>query len=152
MGEWAFLGPSISRLSCYRQLLSRAHNGETVLEVGACFGKDLRLFASNGIAPSQLFATDVNRELWDLGFELFRDKHKLKDQFVPGDFLDPLIVVDLQRLQGHAGGIDMFILCQFLHPFSWDRQVQAGLNIVRLSKPGSIVVGYQRGLDHQVEP
>jgi len=86
-----------------------------------------------------MYATDISAELWDLGYDLFRDKDKMGATFIQGDFFNRMS--DLQLLKGR---MDIIIACQFLHLFDWDRQVIAAKRIVELSRPGSVLVGYQR--------
>ena len=86
-----------------------------------------------------MYASDISHELWNLGFELFRDRDKMKAVFIEGDFLR--LDSELCQLNGQ---IDIIISCQFLHLFDWDKQVVAIKRIIELSRPGSVVIGYQR--------
>ena len=95
--------------------------------------------AADGVSTHNMYATDISVELWDLGFDLFRDKDKLEATFIQADFLDSKS--DLQRLNGLT---DIIIACQFLHLFDWERQVVGMKRIVELSRPGSVLIGYQR--------
>ena len=135
-----FLLPFIPTLPQYPKILARARAGATVLDLGCCFGQDLRLLAADGAPPQNMYASDLKEELWQLGFELFRDREKMCAKFVQADIFDP--DSDLVRLSGQ---MDIIIASQFLHLFDWKKQVLAMKKVVELSRPGSTLIGYQRG-------
>ena len=92
-----------------------------------------------------MYASDINQQLWQLGFELFRDEGRMCATFFQGDILDP--ESDLKQLSGE---IDIIIASQLLHLFGWEQQKTAMKSILRLSRVGTTLVGYQRGqLQHQ---
>lgn len=86
-----------------------------------------------------MYASDISGELWQLGFELFNDREKMVAEFIQADIFDTH-----SSLEKLSGRIDIIIVNQFLHLFDWEGQIAAMKTIVKLSKPGSIVVGYQR--------
>ena len=139
VGQWMFLLPSISAFPTYPSIVARARHGATVLDLACCFGKDLRLLASEGVSTDKMYASDIKAELWELGFELFKDKHKMNAQFIQADIFNPQ-----SQLQQLDGEIDIILTCQFLHLFNWEQQVVAIRRIIGLSRPGTLVVGYQR--------
>lgn len=96
--------------------------------------------AADGVSTQNMYGTDISTELWNLGFDLFRDKDKMEAKFTQADILDSKS--DLQQLNGR---MDIMIACQFLHLFDWEGQVKAMKRIVEFSRPGSVVIGYQRG-------
>ena len=140
VGEWMFLLPFIPKFSQYPRILARAQAGAAVLDLGCCFGQDLRLLAADGAPTHNMYACDIKEELWQLGFELFRDREKMRARFVQADIFDP--DSDLVHLSGQ---MDIIIASQFLHLWDWKRQVLAMKRVVELSRPGAILVGYQRG-------
>ncbi|KAL4925053.1 class I SAM-dependent methyltransferase [Aspergillus undulatus] len=113
IGLWMFLLPGLAGFPQFESIVARARQPQSVI---------------------QMRAVDVVPRLWELGFELFRDKDKMHAQFIEGDFL--------AAAQGKA---DVVIALQFLHLFSWERQIAAAERIVALSKPGTIFAGYQQG-------
>jgi len=173
VGTWLFLLPSISRLQpAYSNVLKRASSASfspanpfTVLDLGCCFGQDLRRLAADGLAPSappsstslsssssvRFVAIDLHRELWDLGFELFRDRELMQPprqpnvSFVQADWLEPSKEATREIEVAVGGGADLVIACQFLHLFSWAQQVRAATRIVSCTRAGAVVMGYQVG-------
>ncbi|KZT55762.1 hypothetical protein CALCODRAFT_498236 [Calocera cornea HHB12733] len=89
---YMFATTSISRPGGYGKalLLGKQREGAILLDVGCCFGGDVRMAALDGFPPEQIVGTDLHAEFWDLGFELFRDsKETMPATFLPGDFFDP---------------------------------------------------------------
>ena len=136
--------PSISSFPEYSKVLARAQAGDSVLDLGCGLGQDLRLLATDGAPPANMHAIDVSRDLWDLGFELFNDREKMTATFVEANVLDS--VSGLEKLKG---SFDVIIANQFIHLFDWEGQVSVIKRIVELSRPGTMLIGYQRA---QVPP
>ena len=114
--------------------------GASILDVGCCFGQDLRHMAADGAPTQHMYSSDIVPEFWDLGFDLYRDFSSFKAQFIEADILNP------GSLYAHLNGkIDIILVNQVLHLFDWDRQVKAAKNMVSLSRLGTWVVGYQIG-------
>ena len=135
-----FLLPSITTFAEYPEVLQLARSNATILDMGCCFGQDLRLLAADQVPTQRMYATDIQRELWELGFEMFRDREKMHATFIQADVFDPCS--NLARLDGQ---VDIILACQFLHLFNWEGQMTAMKRIARLSRPDCLVVGYQRG-------
>ncbi len=81
-------------------------------------------------------------DFMELGYDLFRDKDKLKSQFIAAGIFDE--DSDLKLLDGK---IDIIHTGSFFHLFTWDEQVQIAKRVVRLlkPKPNSMVIGRQFG-------
>ena len=77
-----FLLPSITCFPAYSQFVARTKAGATVLDLGCCFGQDLRRLVADGGSMDNMYASDLNRELWDIGFDLFRDRDRMKARFI----------------------------------------------------------------------
>lgn len=96
--------------------------------------------ASQGVPTDNMYASDLIGELWELGYELFSDKDRMKGQFIQADVFD-----DNSPLSQFNGKMDIVIANQFIHLFDWKKQVIAAKRIIGFtSGPGAIVIGYQR--------
>lgn len=135
-----FCFSSISRFAKYPDILRRALNGACILDLGCCFGQDLRLLAADGVPTNNMYASDLHSDMWTLGFELFGDEDRMHAQFIQADIFETSPGLDALE-----GKIDILIACQFLHLWDWDQQLVAMRRIARLSNIGTVVVGYQRG-------
>lgn len=97
----------------------------------------LRQLVFDGASANRLFGADLEPRFMEVGYELFRDKKKLRSMFVACDVLegaenntaaeDPLKLLDGKMTVIHA--------TSFFHLFGWNDQVIAGKRIVRLLKP-----------------
>jgi len=63
--------------------------GGNLLDLGCCFGQDLKKLIHDGAPASSLFVADLRSEFIELGYELFLDKHKIGVQFLIADIFDP---------------------------------------------------------------
>jgi SAM-dependent methyltransferase len=131
----------------YPSLLSRLKSeNQAFLDLGCCFGQDLRALAAAGAPLQNLYATDLRRDFWELGYELFKDKETLKSRFIEGD-----VMADESTTEGGLkeldGKINIVYAGSFLHLFDYAGQFKVCERIVRLLKPvkGSVVLGRQSG-------
>ncbi|OTB04256.1 hypothetical protein M426DRAFT_59074 [Hypoxylon sp. CI-4A] len=118
--------------------------GATYLDVGCCFGQDLRQLVHDGIPSDRLTGLDVAGALMELGYDFFRDRETLKSKFVVAD-------VFKGSEQGSAWtqlqetGVDVIHCSAFFHLFTLEEQVAAAKQLVGLIKKGGIIVGRQLG-------
>ncbi|KAI1193204.1 hypothetical protein F5X97DRAFT_315012 [Nemania serpens] len=97
MGTFRFLELDLARHDAYKEhvlapLRQPAVPGKPeplFLDCGCCLGQDVRKLAVDGVPPDRLWASDIEPRFIELGFELFRDAHKLpRDHFLcPGNLL-----------------------------------------------------------------
>jgi ubiquinone/menaquinone biosynthesis C-methylase UbiE len=143
IGRWRFLDLYVTSTPQYPTLIERLKGGDSLLDVGCCFGHILRQLAHDGAPASNIAGTDLRPEFVDLGYELFRDRDTFAAPFITGDILDPantsLAVLD--------GKYDILHTASFFHLFGWDDQVRVGERIVRFFKPDAdaLVLGRQVG-------
>ncbi|MCJ1270149.1 hypothetical protein MMC22_010045 [Lobaria immixta] len=140
VGLWVFLHPVVSNFAEYENALSRVKAGASVLDLGCCFGHELRRLAADGAPTENMYASDIHPELWDIGYDLFRDRQSMKARFIQADIFDPA-----SPLGDLKGKIDIFIICQFFHLFGWEKQIEVGKKIVEMSRPGAQLIGYHTG-------
>ena len=133
MGRFRFLDLSISLHELYPTILSRLTTSSPppkFLDFGCCFGQDIRKLITDGVSGENLYGADLRSEFIELGYELFRDKDKLKARFVQGDVLaeggaaaEALLELDGKR--------DVIYAASFFHLFSWTDQVRVAIRMAR---------------------
>ena len=143
----------------FQVILSKLQSGATMLDIGSCFGQELRFLAAAGTPTENMYATDLISDFWPVGYDLFQDKHKFQATFIKDDFLSDWTTRQYgtsednhadppergQGLERLKGKVDVMYAGAFLHLFDWKQQVQAAQRIVALSRPGTILAGYQIG-------
>ena len=137
-------------------VLPRLKSGDSLLDLGACLGQDLRKCIFDGAPADKLYASDLFSEYEDLSYELWRDR----DTFPSHHFLtDDVLATNDRFTQGSLmtnlgpGQTDMIAINMFLHLFDYDNQLRVATRILRLlsHKPGSMVLGSQAGVLEPVE-
>ena len=113
-----------------------------LLDVGCCFGQDIRKLVADGAPARNLYGCDLRSGFLDLGYELFRDRGRLESRFMTADVFD-----ERGELRELDGRVDIVHAASFLHLFGWDDQVQVARRLVKLLRPrkGSLVLGRQVG-------
>ncbi|KAL8671555.1 MAG: hypothetical protein Q9168_003940 [Polycauliona sp. 1 TL-2023] len=145
IGQWVFLLPRMLQSPWYPAILHRLlqQQSSSILDIGCCFGQDLRFLAAAGVPSDRMRASDIEASFWDLGFDLFRDRESFKARFIQANILDkesPLAVV--------RGKVDILLANQVFHLFNRERQVAMAKNIVGLGSRDAWVVGWQVGSSH----
>lgn len=135
VGKFRFLDFSISSHPLYSTVVARLKDSsECLLDLGCCFGQDIRRLVADGVPGENLYGADLQPGFMELGYELFKDKDRLKSHFMVGDVFDDEGEggIELKKLDGK---IDIVHAASFFHLFSWDQQVQVGTRVVRLLNP-----------------
>ena len=144
-----FLDLSISLHPLYPTVLARLKNtvnSELFLDLGCCFGQDIRRLVADGVPDEKLYGADLRLEFLELGYELFQDKGSLKAHFLEGDIFEEDDEAEGgKELSKLNGKIDIIYAAAFLHLFDWEEQVRAGTRMVRLMTENSLVFGWQLG-------
>lgn len=143
IGKYTFLDFSISQAGEYADVLQRVKHGDQLLDLGCCFGQDVRKIVYDGAPAQNITAAELEQGFIDMGYELFKDRHTLGSRFVVGDFF----TMDDTKLQ--PGLFDIVHSASFYHLFNWDEQVGVIAKTVRLLKqtPGSMIFGRQYGVE-----
>ena len=123
-------------------MVTRLKAGASVLDLGCCFGQDLRYLAFDGVPTTEMFASDIVRGFWDLSYDLYCDASRMKAKFIEADILDLEISPHLMELRGR---LDIILANQLFHLFDWNRQVKVAVNLVKLSNPKTWIIGHQIG-------
>ncbi|RDA84551.1 hypothetical protein CP532_3765 [Ophiocordyceps camponoti-leonardi (nom. inval.)] len=130
IGLFWFLDFGISELPVYDEVKERIISGEKFLDLGCCFGQDMRKLIADGVPQSNIYGSDLDMRFIDLGYEVFRDRHSLRSKFIQADILDD--DSDLNQLKGQLGIISAQSL---FHLFPWNRHVEIAKRIISLFNP-----------------
>jgi len=118
-------------------------NGERLLDIGCCFGQDIRKIVFDGAPSENIYGTDLHGGLMDAGYDLFLDRGTLRSTFVAADIFEPSSA--LTQLEGQ---MDIIYAGSFLHLFDWENQVAVAKRLSALlrAQKGSLVIG--QGFGH----
>lgn len=134
---------AISASPYYPTMLRRLKSGnENFLDLGCCFGQELRKVAADGAPSARLYACDLRPEFFELGYKLFRDRGSLASTFIAADIFNPPAA-----LTSLYGSFDVIYAGSFLHLFGYAEQVKVCMQIVKLlrDRPDSALLGRQVG-------
>ncbi|KZV97531.1 hypothetical protein EXIGLDRAFT_607962 [Exidia glandulosa HHB12029] len=152
----------ISRFAIYQDFLQlpTVRRDAVLLDLGCCFGNDARKAVADGFPASQVIASDLRPEFWDLGRKLFRSSTDIR--FIPGDvfqdsFLGPDLVQGGTEDTAHAlnnavesaslnplyGKVSAIHASAFFHLFNEAQQehIARRLALLLSPEPGSIIFG-----------
>lgn len=150
IGRFRFLDLGMPKLDEYAEIVERVRAGEKILDLGCCFGQELRgLIHDAGLADTRnTFASDLNGEYWELGLGLFGDKDRIETTFVAADIFDESDGPGNGIRRFEEIGMDIIYAGSFLHLFEWDEQVRICKRLMRIleDKAGGLIVGKQSGL------
>ncbi|KAE9976507.1 hypothetical protein EG327_008008 [Venturia inaequalis] len=143
IGHFRFLTLSLSQNPRYGEILERLKMGETLLDVGCCFGQELRKLVHDGVPSKQLYGIDLESIFVNFGYELFRDREKFEAAFLSGDMFQH----SPDSFESLAYKIDVAWASSFLHLFGWEDQLSLCIRIVGFlkRKKGSMILGRQLG-------
>ncbi|KAK6220778.1 hypothetical protein LQW54_001970 [Pestalotiopsis sp. IQ-011] len=116
--------------------------GATYLDVGCCFGQELRQLVLDGLPPENLIGIDIAGALIEHGYELFLDR-QLESRFGVIDVFkgpDQPMWAEIEER-----GVDVLYCSAFFHLFPLQDQVAAAKLIARLVKKDGVLVGRQIG-------
>lgn len=104
----------------------------------------------DGVPSENLYASDLRRDFFDIGYDLFADAGTLKSSFIEADIFDD----ESALVQSLADKVDIMNAASFFHLFSWDHQISISKRVVSLlrAKPGSLLIGRQVGRVNPPDP
>ncbi|KAK0724656.1 hypothetical protein B0H67DRAFT_598167 [Lasiosphaeris hirsuta] len=145
IGVFRFLDFPACLSPIYPEVLARVSDGETFLDLGCCFGQDIRKLVQDGAPSDNIIGVDTEARFIDLGYELFDDRNKLKARFETGD------VFAEDFLSKYRGKVDIIFLGSFLHLFTFDQQVAIVAQLEKLLRPvpGSLVFGRHMAIEEK---
>ncbi|KAI0662440.1 hypothetical protein C8Q70DRAFT_559967 [Cubamyces menziesii] len=161
--RFVFVRSTLPRIPGYDRLLKlgREHKGAILLDIGCCFGNDVRHAAADGFPVKQIVASDLHAEYWELGHKLFRTTNEtFPAKFIPGDVFDPAHIevvpptycpatdatpdlptsTSLNPLHGRVSAIHA---SAFFHLFNEEKQLHIARALAGLlsAEPGSMIIG-----------
>ncbi|KAK2467535.1 hypothetical protein APHAL10511_000390 [Amanita phalloides] len=154
----------LSRAPAYQRVLKLAveRKDAILLDVGCCFGSDIRKAVVDGWPVGNVVGFELLKEFWDCGHDLFRTTpDSFPAAFVTGDVFDPAMIslrppfhvsealpscpdlkslTSLIPLQGH---VSVICASSFFHLFDEGKQLQVARLLASLLSPlpGSMILG-----------
>ncbi|ORY70427.1 uncharacterized protein BCR38DRAFT_106276 [Pseudomassariella vexata] len=143
IGLFRFLDFGIHLSPDYPTVVRRVQEGATFLDLGCCFGQDVRKLAYDAGTSFNLIGTDLEEPFLQLGYELFRDRGRCDATFVRGN------VFEEDFLEPYRGKINIIYVGSFLHLFNEAQQKKVVRQVNRLLRPqkGSMVFGRHLGAE-----
>lgn len=138
-----FIDFSLSNSPSYPNILkSLKLNGGKLLDLGCCFGQDMRKLVHDGAPHSSVFGAELRREYVEKGYDLFLDRETFGARIIVADVLDSHGLLDELEDQ-----MDFIHVGLFLHLFDWEGQRRACGRMVRMLKKqkGVMVLGHHFG-------
>jgi len=117
VGQMRFLDFSLARMPSYGKILARLNDSSAparLLDVGRCFGQDLRRLVADGAPSENLAGLDLEPEFLELGYDLFADREFFKGQMIAGNIFDEFPDSPVASLKGT---IDIAHAASFFHLF-----------------------------------
>lgn len=155
IGQFRFLELNLAgRTDIYPELVFRLKTGGKFLDIGCCLGQDVRKLVADGVSPQSVFGAELNDGFVGLGFELFRDRATMGQQFMIADVLDATRGAKGAALEELEGKLDVVQLGMILHLFTRDEQITAFKRAITLLKPekdgqacarGTMIIGQAGG-------
>ena len=145
IGLYRFLNLTLLTHPLYDTMLKRLQSPDaTYLDLGCCFGQDLRQLVQDGVPSQRLIGLDVEGPLMQTGYDFFLDRATLQSRFVVADVFkgaaQGAVWTDLEMR-----GIDVLHCSAFFHLFTLAEQISAAKNVAKLVKTGGMIVGRQIG-------
>ncbi|EIW62932.1 uncharacterized protein TRAVEDRAFT_112609 [Trametes versicolor FP-101664 SS1] len=165
--RYAFLALRLPSLPGYDRLieLGKERKNAVLLDIGCCFGNDVRIAAADGFPAKQIVATDLYGGYWTLGHKLYRSTPEtFPAKFLAGDAFDPIhlaiappvyavgpepvpdlpSLTSLNPLHGHVAAIHT---SSFFHLFNEEQQLHLARAMAGLlcPLPGSMIIGTHAG-------
>ncbi|KAG0696581.1 hypothetical protein DFH29DRAFT_194172 [Suillus ampliporus] len=165
---FAFARRRLSGLPGYQQVLrlGRERENPILLDIGCCFGNDIREAALDGFPAARVIGSDLHPELWNLGHELFKSSPEtFPAHFVGGDAFHPEMLAvappasvqtteapspdlnNLTSLNPLRGCVSAIHAASFFHLFKEDKQLHMARALAGLlsAEPGSVILGAHAG-------
>ncbi|KAL9473479.1 hypothetical protein ACSS6W_007859 [Trichoderma asperelloides] len=140
--RYRFLDLIIMTTDVYQEVLDRVKKGEKFMDLGCCFGQEIRQLVHDGAPSANTYGSDLWGDFLSIGYELFKDKDRLQTTFIAADIFD-----GSSPLVGLTGKMNIIYVGDFFHLFSLEEQENAATRVAQLlaPEPGSLIIGRQSG-------
>jgi len=145
-----FAGSRLKMHPCYAKHVLPIIKEARIIDIGCCFGTDIRQLIVDGAKIPHITAVDQFSEFWELGLKLFEDidnveKSPLRKCFLAGNIFADEFVDKLKAFVGSKqDGCELFDIVSMgsvLHLLT-EEQIQTTLQLVyKILKPGGIYIG-----------
>ncbi|KAL7809055.1 hypothetical protein V8C26DRAFT_412315 [Trichoderma gracile] len=140
--RYRFLDLVLKTTSVYQEVLERVENGDKFMDLGCCFGQEIRQLVHDGAPSINTYGSDLWGEYLSMSYELFKDQDRLRTTFIAADIFDhssPLVEL--------TGKLNIIYVGDFFHLFSLEEQEQIAVRIIQLLAPqsDSLIIGRQSG-------
>jgi SAM-dependent methyltransferase len=130
IGQFRFLDLSLRKFEEYPEVLKRLQEGQRLLDLGCCFGQEVRQLVADGAPAENIFGCDLREEYITLGYKLFCDEDTLKSTFITANIFDAT-----SPLTALKGQFDMVFAGSFFHLWGYEDQVKVYKLVVGLLRP-----------------
>ena len=139
---------TVADSDAYPEILERTKRGDKFLDLGCCFGQEIRQLVFDGAPSANTFGSDLWADFITVGYELFKDSSRLQTTFIAADVFD-----DSSPLIELAGQMDIIFTGSLFHLFNLAEQETLASRIVQLlsARPGSLLVGRHSGSEEAGE-
>ncbi len=136
--EGRFLESRLSTHPLYKtEIKPKISKTTKIIDLGCCFGTDIRYLVADGADPSLITGTDQFPEYIQLGFDLFGDKDKLTTNFVFEDFFSEQFTQKvLPNATDDSAKYDIAYAGSVYHLFSLEQTEKFTKLVNSLLKPG----------------
>ena len=104
-----------------------------LLEVGCCFGQNIRKIVWDGVSPDRVVGLAFVSQFIELGYDLFRDRDRLESCFIVWNPVHCAPRQDIERRIERK--VDMIYIGAYMHLFPYEMQVSVCRDLVRLLRP-----------------
>lgn len=140
--NFLFITPKMPRYPLYKEMLENlkaTEKDDKILDVGCCFGQDIRNLLLDGVPSNKIVALDVHDGYWNLSKELFGDKDKISDiKFVTCDLTST-------RIESFESYFKYITLTSVLHVLDKEGIENVLKNVFFMLKAGGIAMGFNSG-------
>ncbi|RFU80735.1 s-adenosyl-l-methionine-dependent methyltransferase [Trichoderma arundinaceum] len=140
--RYRFLDLIMITTDVYEEVLERVKDGEKFMDLGCCFGQEIRKLVQDGAPSINTYGSDLWGEFLSIGYELFKDKDRLQTTFIAADIFD-----DSSSLTRLSGQMNIIYVGDFFHLFNLEEQEGIAIRVAQLlvSQPGALIIGRQSG-------